>query len=744
MLDRFRTKYETMSNPMKAIDGLIYNLHQYTMDFDGNATIATLDNQLAELITMISKKEVSISDFEVLTASIHNSASDSQIWASVIDTTNKILREPSSNLPVSKRVMMQKQHTSTSKKRNIAESNGYGKVANDLTQALKAELAGKVYRNVGNFWETQFENKAWSDLTLRIWQSYCDHGQCGSDNVFSADMDEAAMQRWLYAFQDRFLKQLMSKAEKPKSDKPVVKKEPKDPKVQGKFCHTTKTKEFDGGLSERKLDFFIESATILDCQQHNWRDVRVVGELTASPGQKADKIHQLMRYVREIFYAQPLRRFVQGFCLHQNHVELWVVDRAGAYSSAEIDVIKSQEALVRALSSYMLMNDEELGLDPIIRYNEDDRCFVNIPRGTKKQRIIEISPQPVYRPETISSRGNTCFKTRDNKYLIKFSWGSGAKRSELEYLELAKKLPGVIHLKRSKSLYEVETHRKGIDFSSGYIWEMNSEGVHLSHGKTMDPKVEDYYMKRELTFAKLSPFGRPLNSCSTVREFVGGIRDAIIGHRNLHEIQILHGDVSEGNIILFGPNHKGVTKGLLIDLDMSTLLQDSRDNDEAKVITGTTKFMALGLLEGIRDKDFSIQQTYRHDLESFFYVLLVGCMSYGRDPESVPDHLEQWCTPSSAQNYGMKLSHIVCDFEKRIIGFFSPKFECLKDLARTIRKILFGQPTLSGERFMEYGTPENSDLLYDPIIVAFNETILKLEGKKYSRFTQNECPLFYL
>ncbi|CAD6499255.1 BgTH12-04906 [Blumeria graminis f. sp. triticale] len=555
---------------------------------------------------------------------------------------------------------MQQQHTSTSKKRNVAESTGYGEIANYLTQALNVELSGKVYRNVGNFWETQFENKAWSDLTSRIWQSYCDHGHCGSDNVFSDNMDEVAMQRWLYAFQDRFLKQLMSIAEKPKSDKPVVKKEPKDPKVRGKFCHTTKTNHFKGVISEQKLDFFIKSATILDCQQHNWRDVRVVGELTASPGQKADKIHQLMRYMREIFYAQPLRRFVQGFCLHQKHVELWVVDRAGAYSSTEIDVIKSQEALVRALSSYMLMSDDELGLDPIIRYDEEDRCFVKIPKGRKKQRTNEISPQPVRRSEAISSRGNTCFKTRDNKYLIKFSWGSGAKRSELEYLELAKKLPGVIHLKKSKSLYKVETHRKGIDFSTGYKWEMNSEEAHLSHGKTMDPKVEDYYMKRELTFAKLSPFGRPLNSCSTVREF-------------------------------------GVTKGLLIDLDMSTLLQDSRDNDEAKVITGTTKLMALGLLAGIRDKDFSVQQTYRHDLESFFYVLLVGCMSY---------------------------------------------FECLKDLARTIRKILFGQPTLSGERFMEYGTPENSDLLYDPIIAALNDSILKLEGKKYSRFTPNECPLF--
>ncbi|VCU38801.1 Bgt-50054, partial [Blumeria graminis f. sp. tritici] len=61
-------------------------------------------------------------------------------------------------------------------------------------------------------------------------------------------------------------------------------------------------------------------------------------------------------------------RFAHGFCLHKNHLELWVVDRSGGYSSGEIKITESQEKLIRALSSYMPMSDEELGLNSFVSY----------------------------------------------------------------------------------------------------------------------------------------------------------------------------------------------------------------------------------------------------------------------------------------------------------------------------------------------------------------------------------------
>ncbi|VDB89343.1 Bgt-51082 [Blumeria graminis f. sp. tritici] len=147
---------------------------------------------------------------------------------------------------------------------------------------------------------------------------------------------------------------------------PTFIRRPNDPTARGRFYHTTHFNQLEGAKSRRKLDFFIEDTDPADESKHHWRDIRVIGEFTKSAGLKGVNFHQLTRYMREIFYAQPLRKFVHGFVVHKLHAEFWVVDRSGAYSSGEISLIESQEKLVRAISSYMFMSDEELGLDIII------------------------------------------------------------------------------------------------------------------------------------------------------------------------------------------------------------------------------------------------------------------------------------------------------------------------------------------------------------------------------------------
>lgn len=57
---------------------------------------------------------------------------------------------------------------------------------------------------------------------------------------------------------------------------------------------------------------------------------------------------------------------------------------------------------------------------------------------------------------------------------------------------------------------------------------------------------------------------------------------------------------------------------MLIDLDLAKKVGDA--NSGARHLTGTKQFMALGVL---RRED----HTYRHDLESFLYVLLCLCAS---------------------------------------------------------------------------------------------------------------------
>ncbi|CAD6500115.1 BgTH12-04218 [Blumeria graminis f. sp. triticale] len=634
IVDRFRNNIENNSDQELTI---------HNCGIENNTLKKAFQSYLNATYTKTVNKEVSVYDFRDLIASIKKPASGREILTTVINIAKELNKELD---PIA---MMRPVHSTVTRLRKTGEVPGYDKTTASLTDALKSETSGKIYRDVAEFWEVNFiTNKPWCGLVNRIWASYRDNGQCGSDNAFSSNMDEDAWRRWLHAFRDRYLNQLMKEEDFTEVHQPSVKRRRNEPLVRGKFCHTTIPSQFKGGKTNRKLAFFIESSEIPDCVTHKWRDVRVVGEVTSSEEQIGAKFNQLMRYAREIFYSQPLRRFVHGFCLHKDHIEFWIIDRAGAYSSGEYDVLKNQEMLVRGLSAYMLMSDEELGLDPVISYDDADRCFVKLTNDNSETEKHEVIPTPVARPETIVSRGSTCFKTKDEKYLIKFSWGTGAKDNEINFLNRAKNVTGVIQMVSSGKLYKVATHRIGVKFSKDKLWIFIAKDQVFARGKQETILNDELYVKRRLTYVKLTPVGRLIHSAVTVRGF-------------------------------------GKTKGILIDLDMSSLHKNENEKNLPRTITGTTMYMALELLEAITEKKLSLKQTYRHDLESCFYVLIVG---------------------------------------SKTVHKFLPKFDGVKELALNFHQILFGNKDIG------YGSPIDPNILYNPIIEAFDETILELEGKK--------------
>ena len=243
-------------------------------------------------------------------------------------------------------------------------------------------------------------------------------------------------------------------------------------------------------------------------------------------------------------------------------------------------------------------------------------------------------------------------------------------------------------------------------------------------------RTEELCINRQLILTMLSPSCRPLETSSTVREFVAGIRDAIIGHRNLYESGMILDDFMAENIILSKPDERGVSKGFLVDLDMASLRRNHDDWDCPKAMSGIKKYMALELLEAIDEKEYTLKQTYRHDLESFFYVLIAGCMSYCR--KEAPKHLQYWHSDNTRFCFTSKQSDIILHFQKKILNYFTPVFECVQELALSLRQILFDDKSVG------YGTPENPNVLYDPIIRAFDDTIRKLEADVRER-NKDDC-----
>ncbi|KGM92733.1 uncharacterized protein PADG_11191 [Paracoccidioides brasiliensis Pb18] len=115
------------------------------------------------------------------------------------------------------------------------------------------------------------------------------------------------------------------------------------------------------------------------------------------------------------------------------------------------------------------------------------------------------------------------------------------------------------------------------------------------------------------------------------------------------------------------------------------------------------EFMAIEVL-------LNVDHTYRHDLESFFYVLLWQCSRRG------------WV--SYTGNYeeiaNAKRGNVDANgFERILAKEFPPEFNCVKSLCNKLRSILF--PIRDDAIFT--GTPKDPEIVYGPIIKAFDMAI---------------------
>ena len=259
-------------------------------------------------------------------------------------------------------------------------------------------------------------------------------------------------------------------------------------------------------------------------------------------------------------------------------------------------------------------------------------------------------------------------------------------------------------------------------------WQQNNaDSIQEAGADSLTDCESETYGNRVNYCLVTSPAGRPLHEYQSVTELLEALRDAIRGQRSLLEDgRILHRDISENNIIITELPAEGAPKGRLIDLDLAKEL-DSMPSG-ARHRTGTMQFMAIEVLEGKG-------HTYRHDLESFFYVFVWMCIRYGyegtgrQNPNKLmrpkTNILRGWYTGMYAEIANTKQGHMGKNRFENVIAEFAPKFENLKPLARELRSALF--PIRDGDIFT--GTFHDHHIMYDRMIMAFNNAIGRL-GKE--------------
>ncbi|PVH92748.1 serine/threonine-protein kinase Sgk2 [Periconia macrospinosa] len=704
---------------------------------DGNGYVA---EKLLSLRRKVKEGTIKLDQFRHLVHHVIDKSPDIQIWEDVLNIIDTLSAPtpPSSSIAPTFRGTPIKSSSS-----RLADSETRDIIEGELFEEIK----NCTFRNVGGFWDKFFDPRSWRKEQNAMLKRILTAHDGKRWTSFPTVPDEKPVWDWLRSLEERFL-----------HDAPY------------KFYTTRTANQFE----ERKgqMDLFLQRPAAEASDTFWYKHVFVVGEQKKSYDTsrfKADFL-QLTRYVRSVFADQPTRRYVHAFSLCASKMELWVFDRSGPYSSGSFDIHDEPDKLARALVGYTTMDDNMMGLDTFVE-RQDGHRYVTLDDASGKETRLQLDKAMV-RQKAIVCRGTTCYETQDS-HVAKFSWASDKRKLEVEHLKLAEAMgvEGVARVVAHRQITTIAELREGLQFPTAH--RFRGEDVHfddlprntntsskrksssdhtsddasglkrrrstsqksklatvlndqLSIGKTKPSLYtpgEDLWENRIYSCLVVSPAGRVISEFRTIEELLESERDAIKVHRSLYvKGKILHRDISSNNIIITDPETANGFKGMLIDLDLAKV-RDSGPSG-ARHQTGTMQFMAV---EVLRKTD----HTYRHDLESFFYVLLWMCArqawSNGFAGEQKPPKdslLRKWEIGSFKDIADAKEGHMTVNSLERIMSEFPEALNVVKPLCLKIRKILF--PLDQDER-MSFGTPSGDpEQLYGPIIAALNEAITKL------------------
>ena len=749
-----------------AVAKLIYILSgsDVSLALGSRAGRDALISDLAAIRVRIRKGVIDYRIFRPLSQLVVKTATDAEIWQSVI----ALIRADSQATPSPSRPSS----FDTPITHSSASQQGSEQTRQKIEPRVFEEIRHCTHRAVGGFHEKYFGDRKWSRRARRVWKEakvhYNDNEKRWKGFPMEATEDEVC--GWLLNLQQGLLAS-----------------------ERATFCRTS-TNSRVGTEAPRQLDLLVKakSSNRTDTR-HEWEDVLVVGELKKSDNKAKGLWLQIGSAIRNVFASQPRRRFVHAFTLTGTKMENWVFDRSGPYSGTVFDIHEQPEKFMQVFCGYLMMTDDELGLDTFCKQT-DSELFVTLPQGLRgRKRKFELDATPISHQRAIVCRGTSCYLAKPSGSkefcgVVKFSWTSSLRPPEADLLTKAHER-GVKGLAKLVGYHEevtsIEKLRAGLVFSTPHKFRGGPRsatssfshsqalpsrsfsqfpGVSIASSGSKRKSVDENapaskrsrsssrlagvetggnsisyqvqkpegtsliqleqtpFDNRILRALAISPPGRSVTQFTSISELLQCLRDAIKVHRSLLiDGKILHRDISENNIIITDPKIAEGFNGMLIDLDLAK--EEGQGPSGARHRTGTMEFMAIEVLLGIA-------HTYRHDLEAFFYVLIWLCArrgwnlasKSGRAPKS--SMLSRWYTGGYQDIAQSKRGDMDKNGLEVILREFPAMFNCLKPLCRAIRDALF--PHKDG---LFTGSPQDPHILYGPIIEAFDGALAEIDSE---------------
>lgn len=491
-----------------------------------------------------------------------------------------------------------------------------------------------------------------------------------------------------------------------------------------------------------------------DSSEFKWARVQVIGHMIESEegsykeGSYKDGLLRLCSLAQNVFEAQPTRLFLHGLYVYRDSAEPWVFDRGGIYGGEPINIHQDSAHFKTIVVSYTLIDTVQLGNNPSLEEDATGRCLISAEVDAKPERV-QVEHRPLSSVRDIVGGGTAAYRARRAStsgtwdLAVKFKWQLVDDRPvnwlpEEAMLKLVnqRNVWGVVRLLSQHDLSSVERLREGLEFDTPRVFPATA----AASNSTANPHVRgvlDFTQPKSqpstggntirpfqnliLSCLVVAPLGKPLQKFNDKLQLLEALRDAIKGHRDLYNNGILHQDVSIWNVMIVTASGPGDPKGILIDLDMAAKLEDLLPDGRSSV--GIPLFMAIEVLIYKR-------HTYRHDLESFLYVLL--WMSITNRSDGLPEEsmMKQWTKEgdpnqlAALKHHDMKEEHF-----ETMLHDFDPEFHDVKILARAFHAIIF--PTLEdGSLFV--GTKSDASSageMYQAIIDVFDGAIGRLGAK---------------
>lgn len=419
----------------------------------------------------------------------------------------------------------------------------------------------------------------------------------------------------------------------------------------------------------------------------------------------------------EVFQAQNLRHFLHGILFFQSTIEFWVIDRSGMYASEALDATQDYTQIMGTVLAFKYLTPSSLGAGDVLKkISGKTLCTFHMPDKT-----LFVQEKPITARDWFGD-GLCCFLAHEENesrptHLVKFKWRNLFKGKEEEIFDIMKEknVEGVPKLLYSTKIVDTAQLRAGLRHQP--YRRLLEDGSELEKGSGLarySERTDSPFRNRTCVALVFKPICKPLSTFRDTLELLSVLRDAVQTHRTLLQTaNILHRDISDGNILIL----EVTRKGLLIDFDIAMDL--SKNTPTGNSIGGTGEFMAAGLM----NKD---PHTYRHDLEAFFYVLLqVITCDKGDLPEN--SRFQRWAVEDWDMARDARIEDMKGNGLEGLLNEWGAEYAGCKGLARQLWRLLFKDDK---EIFLGTDTSvEGTNALYDGFLEAFDNTIAVLRQR---------------